>query len=1073
MRLGRYAPQAIIQIITIPEDKEDIPMNKHNLTSKTKERLTPPYSPGLLGALMLVPLLGLPVTSANAATSYSFTLPGAGTTSAGVFKPDGTLVRTLWRKVAYSAGTHTSSPTVAPLNWDDKDDNGNTMPAGTYQIRVLYHNVTYTWEGVIGNTSSSFNGTGAHYNFLPITAMAFSGTNGYYCSSYNEAHYDFNKFSTTDPLTTTDHFAKYYDYRFGGFIKNEATDIYCRNWALAAADGTCVYYASPNCFDTTTNNNYGKPGFVIKYNVSDDSVANFTTAGQQLPSGPNDDLGWGDAHQYRVYPSALQVGTQPGVSGLAVQSSGSVLAVAVGADNKVYLYDKGTGASLGNFTVTNPQGMSFAPSGDLWVITGTTVKRYTSIGSSNTLATTISGFSAPLAVAVHPSNNDIVLVADGGASQQIKGYTSTGTAASGWSTPYGTAGGYASNGPAVTSSKFWFKSTGGSSGAFLAFQSDGSFWVGDEGNMRSLHFSSARAYLGQIQYSQYVRTVSVDLNAPTRVFNGWIEYQVDYSKTLTPGDPTATGGNNCWKLVKNWGSGLSSPYTDNGLDDNGLQTVVTLNSGRTWAMVNRSDGLREIAELQSGGLHMTGITFSGSSSLYANGDIRDYSITGGVLTVTRRQVTYDGTGTPTWGAATTLATASAGASDPVPHPGYTGDNGPRFPSTSTGIVISFDSSGGGAGGNLGMHLGGIKENTSQWLWGAAPGYTTGGVDGSGPDGLGSYSTDGDSFGGWDGTTAWTAGRNVLYNYNGQYSNFMNQFMHFWDDGLFVGQFGVTKAGIDFPNNGPAAGFASNAFSPCLVQVGSTLYVYQSDEMIHSGVHRWRVDGANSIAEITGSGAMDGTIVVGTAPPAPSGLNAVAGNGQVSLSWSASPGTASYNIYRGTSAGGESATAIATGITATTYVNTGLSNGTTYYYKVKAVNAVGASGYSGETLADPGTAPDLIVASTSWTPASPVAGSNVVFSAVVKNIGAAATPAGTILGVSWWVDGVGLIWEDTDVSSLAPGASRTETATGGHSGVNYWPATSGSHSIMAWVDDLNRFAETNESNNQLTKTMNVP
>jgi fibronectin type 3 domain-containing protein len=90
-----------------------------------------------------------------------------------------------------------------------------------------------------------------------------------------------------------------------------------------------------------------------------------------------------------------------------------------------------------------------------------------------------------------------------------------------------------------------------------------------------------------------------------------------------------------------------------------------------------------------------------------------------------------------------------------------------------------------------------------------------------------------------------------------------------------------------------------------------------------------------------------------APPAPAGLSATAGNAQISLSWGAASGATSYNVYRGTTAGGESTTAVASGLTGTTYNNTGLTNGTTYYYKVRAVNASGTSGYSNEASAVPG------------------------------------------------------------------------------------------------------------------------
>jgi fibronectin type 3 domain-containing protein len=89
----------------------------------------------------------------------------------------------------------------------------------------------------------------------------------------------------------------------------------------------------------------------------------------------------------------------------------------------------------------------------------------------------------------------------------------------------------------------------------------------------------------------------------------------------------------------------------------------------------------------------------------------------------------------------------------------------------------------------------------------------------------------------------------------------------------------------------------------------------------------------------------------SAPAAPTNLVAIAGDTQAMLLWTGSSGS-SYNVYRGTSAGAESATAIATGITTTTYTNTDLTDGTTYFFKVAAVNAGGTSQMSNEALARP-------------------------------------------------------------------------------------------------------------------------
>ena len=105
---------------------------------------------------------------------------------------------------------------------------------------------------------------------------------------------------------------------------------------------------------------------------------------------------------------------------------------------------------------------------------------------------------------------------------------------------------------------------------------------------------------------------------------------------------------------------------------------------------------------------------------------------------------------------------------------------------------------------------------------------------------------------------------------------------------------------------------------------------------------------------------------GTAPPppngapyAPSGLTATtAGTGQINLSWAAASGATSYNLYRSAQAGGQSATPVVTGITGTSYSDSGLNDGTTYYYRVAAVNASGLSGFAPEAHATtPGVNPD--------------------------------------------------------------------------------------------------------------------
>ncbi|WP_224753568.1 lytic polysaccharide monooxygenase [Paenibacillus terricola] len=86
------------------------------------------------------------------------------------------------------------------------------------------------------------------------------------------------------------------------------------------------------------------------------------------------------------------------------------------------------------------------------------------------------------------------------------------------------------------------------------------------------------------------------------------------------------------------------------------------------------------------------------------------------------------------------------------------------------------------------------------------------------------------------------------------------------------------------------------------------------------------------------------------PAAPTGLTATAGNAQVTLAWTASSGATSYTVKRATVSGGPY-TDVAT-VTTTSYVNTGLTNGTTYYYVVSASNSMGSSANSAQANASP-------------------------------------------------------------------------------------------------------------------------
>jgi len=608
------------------------------------------------GCVMFACLLMMIEVARAQITTFSFTLDEPCKTSAGVYQPDGTLVRTLWSKVRYySAGTYSAA-------WDGLDDNSNAVSGGVYEIKVLQHNTEYVWDGAIGNTSAEPTGPTVHMQFYQMRDMTMAGTNAFYVSGYNENKFDFCQFFTTDPQRVV--------------LKQGRDNL---SWDWTVTDGTRVYFACAVSGSSSTG-----PGAVVACKISDLSPDGFTQ-GVPIMNGSTID-----------YTSGVYVGTQPGLSGLDVQRSGNLLVVSVAPDNKVYLLDKQSGTTLNSFNVTAPKGLSFSPDGSLWVISGDNLICYTNLAASPAAALTIPNFSEPLAVAVNPANGNLLLVADGGSSQQVKAFDRSGTPL--WT--YGLAGGYQTNGVGVATNKFWFYD-GDEDGTFLCFAPDGSFWVGDGANYRSLHFSAACEYLEQVMYQPHSYSASVDRNNPSRVFNQFLEFSVDYTKPLSQ----------AWTLVNNWKANVDACHIS---QNEGLRQVVTFTNGRTYALIDNNCGgtyAQELCELATNQLRFTGIfperNIGTWQSLGSDGSYLA-TVVGAASFYQAALNGFDASNNPVWNPQTLIASAPNGSRDPVPRYG-SGANNPASISTNH-VLISFDQS-----LNSGWHLGGIITGTSNWL----------------------------------------------------------------------------------------------------------------------------------------------------------------------------------------------------------------------------------------------------------------------------------------------------------------------------------------------------------------------
>jgi hypothetical protein len=245
--------------------------------------------------------------------------------------------------------------------------------------------------------------------------------------------------------------------------------------------------------------------------------------------------------------------------------------------------------------------------------------------------------------------------------------------------------------------------------------------------------------------------------------------------------------------------------------------------------------------------------------LYDNGELGYSRTDGGRQAVLRRPLQrFDAQGDPVWATApVALASVPLDSGAPWHRNGtFSGVVGPRFPLTSSGKVVFFNAAVDTGGG---FHIGAAARGGGGFAWQASPGGAL--------DGRGAFQTRAqDPNLQYGGNTVLTSGRHIVYGYHGEFYTDLgnrrvgqaNQFMHYLDDGLFLGQFGVPTTQATAASQ---AGVAGNAFSPTLVRAAGQVHLYHNDESAHGGIHRWRLDGADDVQELSGSGALRSVITL--------------------------------------------------------------------------------------------------------------------------------------------------------------------------------------------------------------------
>jgi subtilisin family serine protease len=205
------------------------------------------------------------------------------------------------------------------------------------------------------------------------------------------------------------------------------------------------------------------------------------------------------------------------------------------------------------------------------------------------------------------------------------------------------------------------------------------------------------------------------------------------------------------------------------------------------------------------------------------------------------------------------------------------------------------------------------------------------------------------------------------------------------------------------------------------------------------------------------------------PGVPTNVVASGGDRQVRLTWSAAERAITYRVKRSTNSGGPYTT-VASNIKALQFTDTGLNNGTTYYYVVSAVNFFGESANSVEASATPKLPADLVV-SVLTVPGFAAAGGPLTVSVTTKNQGTgSADPSTTRFYVS---PNISLDATDTiltgvqTVPALAPGAISATSVT-----LELPNLPPESYYLIAKADGEDLLFESSESNNTYSRRFSV-
>jgi aryl-phospho-beta-D-glucosidase BglC (GH1 family) len=189
-----------------------------------------------------------------------------------------------------------------------------------------------------------------------------------------------------------------------------------------------------------------------------------------------------------------------------------------------------------------------------------------------------------------------------------------------------------------------------------------------------------------------------------------------------------------------------------------------------------------------------------------------------------------------------------------------------------------------------------------------------------------------------------------------------------------GSLTASAGGAEVSLNWTAVSDATSYTVKSSTATGGPYQVIQSGITTTSFVHSGLTNGVTYfyvVAAVNSAGEGAHSIEASAMPTAfplaaPTGLTATSGDSKVSLAWTPVSGATSYTVRYSTVNGGPYQ-AVATGLTAATFVHTGLTNGTTYYYVVSVIGSAGESANSAQVSATPAAPPVATGGISVWWP----------------------------------------------------------------------------------------------------------